>query len=150
MSEDELEVSVAIGVMARHDRLFSGADIRQCAIELGLVPQPDGRWFGYDTEGAPILWVEDWKARPLTGEAAVKTVGFSIVARPPAGGIGGFDRTVEVARTFAQALGGSLVDEHCCPLPETALAATRRALASILDKLEREGGELLAVVGVMP
>lgn len=140
----EVDIAVGISVVARTGDVFQGTTVRALAEAAGMRLRPEGR-FHAELAGGDQFTLENLEADLFSAEGmrTLTTTGITFVLDVPRaqGGIGAYDRMVQVARQFAQSLDGTLVDDNRQKLNDSGLDATRRALAGVHATMQAQGIE---------
>jgi hypothetical protein len=111
----EVDVQIGVNVVATGGR-FDGTRIYDVARGQGLVLDGDGTFHARDGEGNTLFTVGNLEPGLFAADdlAAVHTGGLTLVIDVPrvADGVGAFDRMMQVAKRFADSLGGVVVDDN--------------------------------------
>lgn len=140
----EVDIAVGISVVAQTGQVFQGTTVRALAEAAGMRLRPEGR-FHAEVAGGDQFTLENLETDSFSadGMRLLTTTGITFVLDVPRaqGGIGAYDRMVQVARQFAQSLDGTLVDDNRQKLNDSGLDATRRALAAVHATMQAQGIE---------
>lgn len=141
----DVDIAVGINVVAHAGQMFQGPTIQALAQADGLKLLADGLFHSEAAPGATQFTLDNQDTEPFFPETikALNTSGVTFLLDVPraSGGIAAFDRMVEVARRFADSLGGTLVDDNRQILRDAGLDATRRALLGVYATMDERGIE---------
>jgi hypothetical protein len=138
----EVDVQIALNIIAA-GKPFSGQQVAELARSVGLVLEGDGRFRLRDQQGQELYaLVNAGGAGFAPGQLSnmsTEAITFEFdVPRSP-GGLQGFQQLAVVARQFATALGGRLVDDNRAALSDAGLAAIAGQLQPVYAALEGQG-----------
>ena len=141
----DVDIAVGINVVAHAGQMFQGTTIQALAQADGLRLLADGLFHSEAAPGATQFTLDNQDTEPFFPETikALTTSGVTFLLDVPraSGGIVAFDRMVSVARQFAAALDGTLVDDNRQILGDAGLEATRRALLGVYASMDERGIE---------
>ncbi len=125
------EVDLEIGVhLVSRGTPFAGTKIRALAEAAGMVLGDDGMFTRHDDDGNPQFRLQNFESVPFSGESIknLTTHGLTFLLDVPrvAHGERVFFVMVDLARRFADALQGQLVDDNRQPLAEAQLDRIKR------------------------
>jgi FtsZ-interacting cell division protein ZipA len=123
-------VDVQIGVnVVSNSHPFAGTKIRALAEAHGLVMGDDGAFHARDEEGNTLFALCNLEPALFAAEEMrnLHTSGLTLVIDVPrvANGVAAFDRMMQQAVVFAEALHGSVVDDNRAPFGPDAAAVIR-------------------------
>ena len=136
----EVDIAIGISVITADGNPFSGTKIRALAEAAGLKLEPDGVFYSRGDYGDTRFTLDNHEPMPFVPEQ-VKTLftrGITFLLDVPRvdGALRAFDTMLEMARNFASALDGTLVDDNRSALSDEAISKIRNQLESILVKME--------------
>lgn len=145
----EVDVQIAVNIIAQKTS-FAGTKLRGLAEAAGMVLGGNGCYQARDEAGALLFSLANQEAVPFSGEQLrhLQTHALSLVLDMPrvANPVQTFDRMITQAQTFAEALGGLLVDDNKAPLSERAIGLIRGQIGQFELQMERQsipaGGEI--------
>lgn len=145
----EVDVAIGINIVAPAGVQFAGTRIRALAEAAGFKLEPGGVFHYRDDERRTLFTLDNHEPAPFIPEQikSLSTGGITLLLDVPrvAGGLEVLDRMVEIAKNFAQALGGRLVDDNRVALNDTGIVKIRQQLGSIHDVMDKHdvgaGGE---------
>ena len=138
----QVDVQIALNIIAP-GQPFPGDRLAELAQSAGFVLESDGRFRLRDEQGQELYalanaggpgFMPDQPAKVSTGAI---TFEFDVPRSP--GGLQAFEKLATVARQFAAALGGRLVDDNRAELSEAGLAAISRQLQPVYAALDQQG-----------
>ncbi|MBI4190547.1 MAG: cell division protein FtsZ [Betaproteobacteria bacterium] len=136
----DVDIAIGINVVTRDGNPFSGTKIRALAEAAGLKLEPDGVFYSYGDRGDALFTLDNHEPMPFVPEQmkTLFTGGVTFLLDVPRVGdaLRAFDAMLELARNFAAALGGMLVDDNRTALSDGAIDKIRRQLESILAKMD--------------
>ncbi|MBX9811546.1 MAG: cell division protein ZipA C-terminal FtsZ-binding domain-containing protein [Burkholderiales bacterium] len=139
----EVDVAVGINIVAPESGAFSGTKIRALAEAAGFKLEPEGVFHYRNDERRTLFTLDNHEPAPFIPEQikSLSTTGITLLLDVPrvADGQKAFDRMVEIGRSFAQTLGGRLVDDNRVALNDPGIAKIRRQLGAIYAKMEARG-----------
>ena len=139
-------VDVAIGLnVAAASGGFSGTKLRGLIEAAGFRSMPDQTYVLNDEAGNTLCTLTNGDGAGLDPQAlrsqSVRAVSLQLdVPRTP-GTLAQFERTAMIARQFAQALSGTVVDDAGRALDEASIARIRTQLASMVKAMRSRGIE---------
>jgi hypothetical protein len=131
----EVDVMIGINIVSRDTMVFTGAKIRMLAEAAGLKLGTEGV-FNYYGEGDAVLFsLGNFELSPFL-PASIRTltthgVTFLLDVPKVANGEAVFAQMVHLANTFADNLGGVLVDDNRIPLSDSGIGKIRQQLSAI-------------------
>ena len=136
----EADIEVAVNVIGRAGATFATARVKQLALEVGFSETASGELEHYAGDGPPdcvIRRFADPAGKPHAAYYTGLTFALDLpqVPDPPRA----LDRMVQMAGSFAEELGGELVDDNRRPLTEAGIANLRRSLDKIARDMEAHG-----------
>ncbi len=145
----EVDVAIGINIVAPAGMQFAGTRIRALAEAAGFKLEPEGVFHYRDDERRTLFTLDNHEPAPFIPEQikTLSTGGITLLLDVPrvAGGLEVLDRMVEIAKNFAQALGGRLVDDNRVALNDSGIVKIRQQLSSIHDVMDKNdvgaGGE---------
>ena len=139
----EVGLIIGINVLANTGHLYSGAKIRAMAEKNGLILTKGGGFafyddsrqvlFSLDSFGGDSLKIDNYRRLMIPG------VTFIIDIPVVSNGLGIFDQVLHMATSFAEELGGSIVDDNKSPLVEAGIHKIRQNLRKIHEKMNQKG-----------
>jgi len=146
-----LDIQIAVNVVAG-EQAFPGTKLRGLAEAAGLVLDGDGCFHARDDAGQSLFVLANRDAAMFSPESlrhgSSSGVTLSLDVPRVAGGIEAFDRMVALARQFAGALHGHLVDDNGKALSDASLSMIRTQVQQFQEQMDRQGvpaGSLLAL-----
>ena len=135
-----VDIAIGINVVTRNGNPFSGTKIRALAEAAGLKLEPDGVFYAYGERDGVLFTLDNHEPMPFMPEQmkTLFTSGITFLLDVPRveDALRAFDAMLEMARTFAAALGGALVDDNRAALSDAAIAKIRQQLESILARMK--------------
>lgn len=127
-----VDIQIGINVVAQ-GQAFPGTKLRALAEAAGMALDPQGCFVRCDDEGNVLYTLTNQEAGGFPAESmkTLHTHGVTFLLDVPrvAHGDRVFNQMVDLARRFAEALHGALVDDNRRPLSEGALEPIRRQVA---------------------
>lgn len=124
-----VDIQIGINVVAQ-GQSFAGTKLRALAEAAGLALDGEGRFVRCDDEGNVLYLLTNQEAAGFSAETmkSMHTHALTFLLDVPrvAHGERVFNQMVDLARRFAEALHGALVDDNRRPLSEGALEPIRR------------------------
>src|SRR5574343_356124 len=125
----DVDLEIGINLVSRASA-FSGTKIRALAEAAGMVLGNDGLFTRFDDEGRALYSLQNFETARFTQEniRAINTHGVTFLLDVPRVDHGErvFSQMIELAKRFAEALQGALVDDNRQPLSDTQLDHIRR------------------------
>jgi len=139
----EVDVAIGINIVAPEAGPFSGTKIRALAEAAGFKLEPEGVFHYRNDDRQTLFTLDNHEPAPFIPEQvkSLSTTGITLLLDVPrvADGQSALDRMFEIGRSFAQTLGGRLVDDNRVALNEAGIAKIRRQLGAIHDMMEAHG-----------
>jgi FtsZ-interacting cell division protein ZipA len=139
----EVDIAIVLTVQARAGTKLAGPRIRALAEGAGLRLRADGQFHAETPSGATQFTLENQEPEPFfeEGIGGLVTQGVTLVLEVPRvpDGVAAFDRMVETARRFAEALDATVVDDNRQPLTDAGLQAIRQHLAEVSARMSIAG-----------
>jgi hypothetical protein len=136
----DVDIAIGINVIAHDGNPFSGTKIRALAEAAGLKLEPDGVFYLCGDHGETLITLDNHEPAPFMPDQmkTLFTSGVTFLLDVPRieHATRAFDAMLGMARNFATALDGMLVDDNRSPLSDNAIATIRRQLERILAKME--------------
>ncbi len=136
----DVDIAIGINVVTADGSPFSGTKIRALAEAAGLKLEPDGVFYARDEDGDTCFTLDNHEPMPFVPEQmkALSTRGITFLLDVPRvdDALRAFDAMLEMAKSFAAALDGTLVDDNRVALSDDAVAKIRRQLENILAKMQ--------------
>lgn len=131
----EVDVMIGINIVSRDTVVFTGAKIRMLAEAAGLKLGAEGVFNYYGEGGAVLFSLGNFELPPFL-PASIRTltthgVTFLLDVPKVANGEAVFVQMVHLANTFADNLGGVLVDDNRIPLSDSGIGKIRQQLSAI-------------------
>lgn len=124
-----VDIQIGINVISQ-GQTFPGTKLRALAEAAGMALDVDGRFVRRDDDGNVLYVLTNHEAAGFSAESmkTMNTHGVTFLLDVPrvAHGDRVFNQMVDLARRFAEALHGALVDDNRRPLSEGALEPIRR------------------------
>jgi len=131
----EFDVQLSINVRAKEGP-WSLATIRPALQRQGLELRPDGRMVMQDGEGSVLYWVLT-NANPADDTSSQMTLLLPVATVAPERD--GFKSMTAFARSLANRLSGTVVDDAGHPLSDESLAAIAQQIRSFYGAMEQTG-----------
>lgn len=139
----DVDVAIGINVVAPEGATFSGTKIRALAEAAGFKLEPEGVFHFRNDERQTLFTLDNHEPAPFIPEQikSLTTSGITLLLDVPrvADGQRVLDRMIEIGMSFAQALGGQLVDDNRAALTEPGIAKIKRQLAALYAQMETRG-----------
>lgn len=136
----DADIEVAVNVIGKSGVTFAVSKVKAYALDHGMSETASGELVSFAADGS-IEFVmrrfDDPQAKPAT--AYYTGVTFAIDLPQVANPAEALADVVALARTFAAAMGGELVDDNRRPLTEAGVASLRRSLEKIVADMEAHG-----------
>ena len=124
-----VDIQIGVNVISQ-GQVFPGTKLRALAESAGMVIDADGRFARCDDEGNVLYVLINQETKGFSSESmrTMTTHGVTFLLDVPrvANGDRVLTQMVELARRFAEALHGALVDDNRRPLSESAIEPIRR------------------------
>jgi hypothetical protein len=148
----EVDVMIGINIISMDNSVFTGAKIQVLAESSGFKLGTEGMFHYYDESGAPLFSLGNFEPSPFLHNSmrVLTTRGITFlldVSRVASGEII-FAQMVHIARVFADALGGVMVDDNRVPLTETGIRKLKQQLSviqSVMQAREIPAGSRVAM-----
>ena len=144
----EADIEVAVNVIGQFGATFAIPRVKSLALEHGVSETASGELVSFASDGTPefvIRRFDDPQAKASGPYYAGLTFALDLPqVENPASGLADM---VRIAKSFAEKLGGQLVDDNRKPLTDAGLASIRRSLEKVVHEMEARGvpaGSLLA------
>lgn len=138
-----VDVQIGINIVSRDSAGFPGTKLRGVAEASGMALAPDGTFGMADDAGDTLFSLSNLEPSAFSQDTmkALVTHGLTLTLDVPRvrDGAGAFDRMVEVARRFAEALDGVLVDDNRAPLTDKALDFIRSKIVEFQEQMRAHG-----------
>ncbi len=125
----EVDLEIGLNLVSRGSA-FSGTKVRALAESAGMVLGLDGLFTRYDDEGRAQFSLQNFETMPFAADTirTMSTHGLTFLLDVPRVDHGErvFMQMTELAKRFADALNGALVDDNRQPLSESQLEHIRR------------------------
>ena len=131
----EFDVQLSINVRTKEGP-WSMATIRPALQRQGLELRPDGRMVMQDGEGSVLYWVLT-NANPADDTSSLMTLLLPVATVAPERD--GFKSMTAFARSLANRLSGTVVDDAGHPLSDESLAAIAQQIRSFYGAMEQTG-----------
>jgi FtsZ-interacting cell division protein ZipA len=127
-----VDIQIGINVISQ-GQVFPGTKLRALAEAAGMAIDSEGRFVRCDDDGNVLYMLTNQEAAGFSAESmkTMSTHGVTFLLDVPRVSHGDrvFNQMLDLARRFAEALHGSLVDDNRRPLSEGALEPIRRQVA---------------------
>lgn len=137
----DVDVQIAVNIVARSGGPFAGTKIRGLAEAAGLALGPDGCYHARDEAGRQLFVLANQEPTLFSVEQLrhLHTSGLTLVLDVPRAPnpVHAFDRMTSFAQQLADALGGVLVDDNRSPLTERSISLIRGQIAQFEQVMER-------------
>jgi FtsZ-interacting cell division protein ZipA len=139
----EVDVMIGINIISRDAAVFTGTKIRMLAEAAGLKLGTEGVFDYYDESGLPLFSLGNFESSVFL-PASIRTlttrgVTFLLDVPKVANGEAVFAQMVHLANTFADDLGGVLVDDNGFQLNDSGIAKIRQQLSAIQTMMTARG-----------
>ncbi len=139
----EVDIRIAVHVVAAGGRPLPGTKIRALAEAAGLALEQDGKFRRRDDEGRVIFDFGNREAASFAPDTmrSIATAGVTLeldVPRAP-GGVRAFEQFRDFARQTAQALEGRIVDDNSAEIDPAAFEKILAQLAAVQRVMETRG-----------
>lgn len=139
----DVDIQIAVNVVAKDGGPFAGTKIRGLAEAAGLVLATDGCYHARDEAGRPLYTLANQEATLFSAEQLrhLHTSGLTLVLDVPRAPspTHAFDRMTAFARQLAEALGGVMVDDNRVLLTDRSLGLIRNQIGQFEQQMERHG-----------
>lgn len=139
----DVDVAVGFNVIAAEGSSFPGTRIRSVAEAAGFKLEPDGVFHYRNEQRQTLFTLDNHEPAPFLPESikGLSTRGVTLLMDVPrvANGAAVMDRMLEVARSLAAALDGSLVDDNRTDLNETGIAQIKEQVRTIHATMDLRG-----------
>jgi hypothetical protein len=136
----EADIEVAINVIGQFGATFALPRVKQLALDNGLSETAAGELVSFAGDGTAQFCIrrfDDERKAAAPNYYTGLTFALDLPhAADPAEALAGM---VAVAQSFAENLGGQLVDDNRRPLSEAGLASIRRSLEKIVSDMDAHG-----------
>jgi FtsZ-interacting cell division protein ZipA len=136
----DVDIAIGLSVVTTDGNPFSGTKIRGLAESAGLVLESDGVFYARGERGEMRFRLDNHEPKPFVPEQmkSLSTRGVTFLLDVPraAGALQAFDAMLDMARSFASALNGTLVDDNRAALSDDAIAKIRSHLQGIIATME--------------
>jgi hypothetical protein len=136
----EVDVMIGINIISMDNSVFTGAKIQVLAESSGLKLGTEGMFHYHDESGAAVFSLGNFEPAPfLHSSMRVLTthgITFLLDVSRAATGEMIFEQMVHVARAFADALGGVMVDDNRVPLTENGIRKIKQQLRAIQSVMQ--------------
>lgn len=137
----DVDIQIAVNVVAKDSGAFPGTKIRGVAEAAGLVLGGDGCYHARDEAGRPLYVLANQEGAPFSVDKLrqLHTMGLTLVLDVPRapGPTHVFDRMVAFARQLAESLGGVMVDDNRAVLTDRSIGLIRGQVAHFDQQMER-------------
>ena len=124
-----VDIQIGVNVISQ-GQVFPGTKLRALAESAGMVIDADGRFARCDDDGNVLYVLINQETQGFSAESmrTMNTHGLTFLLDVPrvANGDRVLTQMVELARRFAEALNGALVDDNRRPMSERAIEPIRR------------------------
>lgn len=137
-----VDIQIGINVISQ-GQVFPGTKLRALAEAAGMAIDAEGRFVRCDDDGNVLYTLINQEAAGFSAESmrSMSTHGVTFLLDVPrvAHGDRVFNQMLDLARRFAEALHGSLVDDNRRPLSEGALEPIRRQVGQYQAAMAARG-----------
>lgn len=124
-----VDLEIGLNLVSR-GQVFPGTKIRTLAESAGMVLTGDGLFTRFDDAGRPLFYLQNYETTAFSADTlrSLSTHGLTFLLDVPrvTHGEKVFNQMTELARRFADALNGVLVDDNRQPLGDPQLDHIRR------------------------
>ena len=136
----EADIEVAVNVVGQFGATFAIPRVKSLALEHGISETASGHLVSFASDGTQEFSIRPFDD-PQSKAAGHYYTGLTFAldlphVENPAGTLADM---VRIARSFAEKLGGQLVDDNRKPLTDAGLATIRRALEKVVHDMETHG-----------
>jgi ZipA, C-terminal FtsZ-binding domain len=139
----EVDVVVGLNVLAGPGKPMTGTRLRGLAEAAGFRLGEQGAFIFPDGQGHARFTLENQEQPAFSAESlrSLSTHGITLLLDVPqiGDGVAAFDQMVNIGRSLAAALGGTLVDDNRVPVTAQGLDQIRTQLRSIYAAMEAAG-----------
>lgn len=139
----DIDIQVAVNVVAHGDGRFEGERIATLARAQGMELAADGRFHARDAQGNTLFTLFDFNpgANETSGLNRMQTSGLSLLIDVPCvpNGVETFDLMMRAANALAQGLRGQIVDDNRQPFDADAAGLVRAQIARFQERMANEG-----------
>lgn len=137
-----LDIQVGVNVVSSGTP-FAGTKLRGLAEAAGMTLGEDGMFHARDESGATLFTLANLEAASFRAEQmkqlATRGITFTLDVPRVADAAHAYERMIALAKQFATALGGALVDDNRAPLGENALGLIRDKVVEIGQRMAAQG-----------
>ncbi|APV52131.1 hypothetical protein BWI17_22155 [Betaproteobacteria bacterium GR16-43] len=136
----DVDIEVAVNVVGQFGATFALARVRSIGLEHGMSETASGELVSRDRDGTAAYTVRRFDREGERADTSY-TTGLTLALDVPhvADPGSAFDEMVALAETYAQTLGGELVDDNRKPLSAAGRTAIRRSLEQVFREMESHG-----------
>ncbi len=136
----EADIEVAVNVIGQLGATFAVTRVKQLALENGFSETVDGELVRYGDDGHARFCIRRFAdAAPKPSATYWSGLTFALDVPHAADAPGALDEMAELARGFAAALAGQLVDDNRRPLSDAGIASIRRTVEQVARDMEAHG-----------
>jgi hypothetical protein len=132
------DIEVAVNVVGQFGATFAIARVKSLALDSGLSETASGEMVSHGSDGSPEFSVRRLDD-PKSGSHNYAGLTFALDLPHVGDPARALADMVGLARTFAEQLGGELVDDNRKPLTDAGVASIRRSLDKIVHDMEAHG-----------
>ncbi len=136
----DADIEVAVNVIGHLGATFAITRVKQLALEYGMSETVTGELVSYASDGSVEFVIRRFD-EPQSKPAATYYTGLTFALDLPNVGdpATALAEMTSIAATFAEKLGGQMVDDNRRALSEAGLASIRRSLEKIVADMEAHG-----------
>jgi hypothetical protein len=136
----ETDVEVVVNVIGRGGATFSISRVKALGLERGLSETADGALERRGADGSVAFVIRRFEREGAKQDATYATgLTFALDVPHVSDAPGTLAEMVALAQSFAMTFGGELVDDNRRPLSAQGLAAIRRSLEQVFQRMETHG-----------
>lgn len=136
----EADIEVVVNVVGRGGATFSISRVKALGLERGMSETADGTLERRGADGAVAYVIRRFEREGAKQDASYATgLTFALDVPHVSDAPGTLAEMVALAQTFCMTFGGELVDDNRRPLSPQGLAAIRRSLEQVFQRMEAHG-----------
>ena len=135
----EADIEVAVNVVGQFGATFAVPRVKSLALEHGLSETASGGLVSYASDGSTEFAIRPLDDATARGGNYYGGLTFALDVPQSPSPVATFDDMVRVAESFAQKLGGQLVDDNKRPLSGAGIATIRRTVEAVAAQMQSQG-----------
>ena len=135
----DVDIEVAVNVVGQFGATFAVPRVKALALEHGMSETAAGDLVSYATDGHAEFAIRRFDDAAARGGNYYGGLTFALDVPQSPNPVAAFDDMAHVAASFAQKLGGQLVDDNKRPLTDAGLATIRRTVEAVAAQMESQG-----------